>query len=49
MIEKLGLKFLVRPVVRFRDSLHEHHSFMLVDPSGNVVEFKYYVRSEYSY
>ena len=48
-VERLGLKFLVRPMVRFPQSLHEHQSFMLVDPSGNVVEFKYYVRPEYSY
>jgi extradiol dioxygenase family protein len=48
-LETLGLKFLVRPMVRFPKSLHEHQSFMLVDPSGNVVEFKYYVRPEYSY
>jgi extradiol dioxygenase family protein len=48
-IEKLGIKFLVRPTVRFAESAHEHHTFMVVDPSGNVVEFKCYVRPEYSY
>lgn len=48
-LEALGVKFLVRPMVRFADSPHEHRSFMLVDPSGNVVEFKAYVRPECSY
>ena len=48
-IEKLGIKFLVRPAARFADSAHEHRTFMVVDPSGNVVEFKCYVRPECSY
>ena len=48
-IEKLGIKFLERPNVRFANSAHEHQTFMVVDPSGNVVEFKCYVRPENSY
>jgi extradiol dioxygenase family protein len=48
-IEKLGIRFLVRPAVRFANSAHEHQTFMVVDPSGNVVEFKCYVRPECSY
>jgi len=48
-IEKLGIKFLVRPRARFAHSAHEHQTFMVVDPSGNVVEFKCYVRPECSY
>jgi extradiol dioxygenase family protein len=48
-VEKLGVKFLVRPAVRFANSAHEHQTFMVVDPSGNVVEFKCYVRPECSY
>jgi uncharacterized protein len=48
-IEKLGIKFLVRPAVRFANSAHQHQTFMVVDPSGNVVEFKCYVRPECSY
>jgi extradiol dioxygenase family protein len=48
-VERLGIKFLVRPTVRFANTAHEHHTFMVVDPSGNVVEFKCYVRPEYSY
>ena len=48
-IERLGIKFLVRPSLRFANSAHEHQTFMVVDPSGNVVEFKCYVRPECSY
>jgi extradiol dioxygenase family protein len=48
-IQKLGIKFLVRPAVRFAGSAHEHQTFMVADPSGNVVEFKCYVRPECSY
>jgi hypothetical protein len=38
-----------RAAVRFPDSAHEHQTFMVVDPSGNVVEFKCYVRPECCY
>jgi extradiol dioxygenase family protein len=48
-VEKLGIKFLVRPTLRFAGSAHEHQTFMVADPSGNVVEFKCYVRPECSY
>lgn len=48
-LTKLGVKFLVRPALRFANTMHEHQTFMLVDPSGNVVEFKCYVRPECSY
>jgi extradiol dioxygenase family protein len=48
-LEKLGIKFVVRPAVRFAGSAHEHHTLMVADPSGNVVEFKCYVRPEFSY
>lgn len=48
-VQKLGVKFIMRPAVRFPNSAHEHQTFMLADPSGNVVEFKCYVRPECSY
>jgi uncharacterized protein len=48
-IEKLGVRYLVRPTLRFANSAHEHKTFMVVDPSGNVVEFKCYLRPECSY
>ena len=48
-VERLGIKFVVPPMVRFGETPHEHQSFMIADPSGNVVEFKCYVRPENSY
>lgn len=48
-VEKLGTKLLVPPATRFPNSAHEHQTFMVADPSGNVVEFKCYVRPECSY
>ncbi len=46
---KLGVDFLVRPGLRFQNDMHEHQTFMLADPSANVIEFKCYVRPECSY
>ena len=37
-----GLKFFVEPFHRFEGKVEEHESFMLQDPSGNLLEFKYY-------
>ena len=48
-LEALGIEFLVRPALRFAGTAHEHQTLMVVDPSGNVVEFKCYVRPECSY
>ena len=48
-IEKLGIKTMAGPTMRFPHTEHEHQTLMLADPSGNVVEFKCYVRPECSY
>jgi extradiol dioxygenase family protein len=48
-VTALGIRFIVKPHKRFGDTPHEHQSFMIADPSGNVVEFKCYVRPENSY
>jgi extradiol dioxygenase family protein len=48
-VQRLGIEFLVRPALRFANTAHEHHTFMVADPSGNVVEFKCYLRPECSY
>ena len=37
------LTFFVEPFHRFEGLVEEHESFMLQDPSGNLLEFKYYV------
>lgn len=48
-VGRLGIKFVARPSVRFGKTPHEHETFMIADPSGNVIEFKCYVRPENSY
>jgi len=48
-VERLRIEFVVRPRVRFPATPHEHQSFMIADPSGNVIEFKCYLRPENSY
>ena len=47
-VPRLG-KFLVPLGLRFPKTPHEHRTFMIVDPSGNVIEFKCYLRPENSY
>lgn len=36
-------------MARFRGTPHQHQTFVIVDPSGNVVEIKGYVRPDNSY
>jgi uncharacterized protein len=48
-IGKLGIKTMAGPTPRFPNTDHEHQTLMLADPSGNVVEFKCYIRPECSY
>ena len=48
-LKNLAVRFLARPALRFANTAHEHRTLMVVDPSGNVVEFKCYVRPECSY
>ncbi len=37
-----GLKYFKDPFVRFEGKNEEHHTFFLIDPSNNIIEFKYY-------
>lgn len=37
-----GLRFGVEPRCRFAGQQLEHHTFFLIDPSGNWLEFKHY-------
>ena len=37
-----GLKFYREPFVRFEGLSEEHITFFLLDPSNNLLEFKYY-------
>lgn len=48
-VKNLGIRFVVRPNLRFAKTPHEHQTFMIADPSGNVLEFKCYVTPENSY
>jgi extradiol dioxygenase family protein len=48
-VTKQDVKVLMQPTARFADTPHEHQTFMVVDPSGNVLEFKCYLRPELSY
>ena len=41
-----GLQFGVEPKLRFEGQLLEHHTFFLIDPSGNWLEFKHYSHPE---
>lgn len=48
-IERIKHPFLMNPMTRFPLNKHEHQSFMVADPSGNVVEFKWYLNPENCY
>jgi len=41
-VRRQGLEFYREPVVRFPGQVLEHDTFFLRDPSGNLLEFKYY-------
>jgi extradiol dioxygenase family protein len=41
-----GLRFGVEPKCRFAGERLEHHTFFLIDPSGNWLEFKHYTHPE---
>jgi hypothetical protein len=41
-----GLEFKVEPKLRFPGEALEHHTFFLIDPAGNWLEFKHYRHAE---
>jgi extradiol dioxygenase family protein len=41
-----GLRFGVEPKCRFAGERLEHHTFFLIDPSGNWLEFKHYTHPD---
>lgn len=43
------LRFFQEPVARFEGMLEEHQTFFLIDPSNNLLEFKYYNDPEMCY
>ena len=45
-VDAAGIVFAVPPKCRFPDEQLEHHTFFLIDPSGNWLEFKHYSHPE---
>ena len=43
------LPFYAEPFVRFEGMVEEHWTFFLVDPSNNLLEFKYYKNPQMMY
>jgi extradiol dioxygenase family protein len=43
---RAGLRFGVEPKCRFPGEQLEHHTFFLIDPAGNWLEFKHYIHPE---
>ncbi|SOD71459.1 hypothetical protein SAMN05892883_0978 [Jatrophihabitans sp. GAS493] len=42
LAETRGLRFYAKPFTRFETMVEEHSSFVLQDPSNNLLEFKHY-------
>jgi extradiol dioxygenase family protein len=42
LAETRGLEFYAKPFLRFEGLVEEHSSFVLRDPSHNLLEFKHY-------
>lgn len=47
--QKYQVKFLEEPSIRFSDLAEKHLTVALLDPSNNVLEFKYYFVADYIY
>jgi extradiol dioxygenase family protein len=45
-VSAAGLVFAVEPKCRFAGEMLEHHTFFLIDPGGNWLEFKHYSNAE---
>jgi extradiol dioxygenase family protein len=42
LVDTRGLTYFAKPFTRFEGLVEEHSSFVLQDPSNNLLEFKYY-------
>lgn len=47
--KKYGVYFLEKPSMRFAERPEKHLTVALLDPSNNIVEFKYYMKAKYIY
>ena len=43
LARKRNLRFFQEPTSRFEGLIEEHLTFLLIDPSNNLLEFKYYL------
>ncbi|MFC3040450.1 VOC family protein [Virgibacillus xinjiangensis] len=46
---KEELPFFKKPMIRFEGKREEHLTFFLIDPSNNLLEFKYYHEAAMAY
>ncbi len=44
-----GLPFFQEPMQRFEGRIEEHETFFLIDPSNNLLEFKFYLDERMMY
>lgn len=42
LVDSRGLRYFAKPFQRFEGLVEEHTSFVLQDPSNNLLEFKWY-------
>jgi len=43
------MRFFQEPMTRFERKVEEHRAFFLIDPSNNLLEFKYYLDERMMY
>jgi extradiol dioxygenase family protein len=48
-LRRSGVRFFCEPFCRFSGLREEHTSFVIVDPSNNLLEFKYYLDPAMAY
>jgi extradiol dioxygenase family protein len=49
LVRQREVPFFQEPAKRFSGLVEEHLTFMLIDPSNNILEFKYYFDSRMMY
>jgi hypothetical protein len=49
LVRKGNIEFFREPFLRFKDLPEKHLTFLLKDPSNNVLEFKHYYNPEMMY
>ena len=49
LVRERGVKIFKDEFIRFEGKIEEHKTFFLIDPSNNLLEFKYYFDSRMMY